>query len=286
MSATISARDIAGRLNLRRYPRSWRGTCPSCSYRGAFAVTEHIGSQPRLWCANACSRDALNDAVERVIAGWRPTPPRDDESPAAVAARRAAKQAAALRLWSGSERCGHEAYLGGRGLSAIATSEALRFRADTPHPEGGRLPAMIALVRDAAGNPTAVHRTFLSRDHTAKADVVPAKASIGPTWGAAIRLHDTAPEIVIGEGIETAASAGLLLDLPAWAAISAGNLAKGVMLPAEIKSVVIAADPDPPGEAAARAAAQRWTMEGRTVRILRPNGGGDCNDILRNRPHG
>ena len=71
--------------------------------------------------------------------------------------------------------------------------------------------------------------------------------------------------------------------MPAWAAISAGNMATGLVLPHEVRNVVIAADPDPPGEKAARAAALRWIAQGRTVHIARPNGHGDFNDILLDR---
>jgi putative DNA primase/helicase len=53
---------------------------------------------------------------------------------------------------------------------------------------------------------------------------------------------NTDKPLVIGEGIETAASAGLLMGTPAWAAISAGNMAKGLVLPPEVRRVVIAAD--------------------------------------------
>ena len=99
-----------------------------------------------------------------------------------------------------------------------------------------------------------------------------------------MRLDPVAPELVIGEGIETAASAALLLGLPAWAALSAGNLERDLVLPAEARAVVIAADPDPPGERAARAGAARWQAEGRRVRIARPNRPGvDFNDLLRSR---
>jgi putative DNA primase/helicase len=91
--------------------------------------------------------------------------------------------------------------------------------------------------------------------------------------------------LVIGEGIESSAAAGLLIGLPAWAAISAGNLGSGLVLPAEVRAVVIAADPDPPGEAAAQAAAKRWTSEGRQVRIARPNGTGDFADLLGEAAH-
>jgi DNA primase len=46
-------------------------------------------------------------------------------------------------------------------------------------------------------------------------------------------------------------------------------------------SVIIAADGDPSGEAAAQAAAQRWEKEGRAVKVARPPAGLDFNDLLR-----
>jgi putative DNA primase/helicase len=146
------------------------------------------------------------------------------------------------------------------------------------------LPALIALVQDAAGAPIAIHRTFISRDGR-KATVQPPKASLGPLWGGAIRLHDHDPDnpLVIAEGIETAASAGCLMGFPAWAAISAGNLAKGLVLPPEARRVVIAVDPDGAGRAAARDAWIRWRAEGREVQVAVPDGEGDFNDLLRNR---
>ena len=92
---------------------------------------------------------------------------------------------------------------------------------------------------------------------------------------------------MVGEGIETAASAGMMMDAPAWAAISAGNLAAGLVLPAEVRHVIIAADPDGPGEQAAQQAARRWMHEGRRVKIARATGPGDFNDQLqRDAGHG
>lgn len=190
-------------------------------------------------------------------------------------------------LWDGSvPALGTPAdrYLACRRLPGLAASAALRFRADCPHPDRSRLPALVALVVDAEGNPLGIHRTFLRRDGTGKAAVEPAKASLGAIWGGAIRLDPPAPELAVGEGIESAASAGRLLGLPAWAAISAGNLAQGLALPPVVRLVVLAADADPPGERAAREATLRWQAEGRRVRIARPDvEGSDFNDLLRAR---
>jgi phage/plasmid primase-like uncharacterized protein len=301
---TFSAQDIASRLGLKRYPRSWRGKCPSCSYGGnIFSIRNKVGSRVRLYCANGCTIEELNYAIGQLIGGWKPTPV-ENYNPTAFAEAHSRKTEAALRLWSGSELYGHEKYLAARGLAALK-SDALRFRGDCHHPEGGALAAMVALVRDVAGEPVAIQRTFLRRDRSFKADIRPDKASLGPIWGSAVRLApaiilngetDVAsvpPQLVIGEGIETSASAGLLLGLPAWAALSAGNLGKGLVLPAGIRSIVIAADCDKrdqngklPGQDAARNAAARWRAMGINVQIVIPNSIGDFNDVLMASTHG
>jgi len=170
-------------------------------------------------------------------------------------------------------------YLARRGLPWLAHNDAIRFRAEASHPKGGKLLAMVALVHDGAGNICAAHRTYIAGDGS-KAGVEPPKASLGSFAGGAIRLHPPGPELLVAEGLETAASAGLLLGLPAWAGVACGNLACNMVLPPGVRSVVIAADPDGPGRRAAAKAARRWTAEGRRVRVALPDGPGDFNDIL------
>ena len=278
----MTAADIAGRLGLEKYLRSWRGTCPVCSYQRVFSVKASKSQTPLFYCANGCDQERLTETLAGCFGdSWTP-PPKPTEDDAAKRARGATD---ALKLWAGSETTitatPVEAYLRSRGLAAIIGSSALRYRGDCVHPEERcRFPAMVAGVQDTAGAVVAIHRTYLTRQG-AKAAVEPPKASKGPVWGGAIRIHPVAAEIVVGEGIETSASAGLLLSLPAWAAISAGNLARGLQLPPEVRSVIIAADNDPVGSTAAQDAAIRWRAEGRRVRIARPDrAGADFNDVL------
>jgi len=271
--------EIAARFDLKRAGRSWRGTCPACGYCDTFVLSSGTGGVPLGWCASCQDRHA----IARAIRGGETFAPTERDV-AADASKKANAQERALSLWRGSEPTAGtaaEIYLSHRGLARLASSPTLRFRGDTPHPEGGRYRALIALVSTAHSAPLAVHRTYLSRDGR-KANVTPVKASLGPVWGGAIRLHDLDPDrpLVIGEGIETAASAGMLTGLPAWAAISAGNLAKGLVLPPEAKRIVIATDPDDAGRAAAGQAWKRWTDEGREVRFATPDRGGDFNDLL------
>ena len=280
-----TASDIAARWRLHSSRNGWRGDCPSCGYAGGLVLNQREG-RPLAWCASCQDGKALS-ALMRDGGGEAPAPKGADPSEAESQRRR---QARAMAIWEAAlpipETLG-AVYLRARNLPDLIGSDALRFAPSCNHPEKGSYPAVIALVRDQHGTPLAIHRTYLRLDGTGKADVEPPKASLGPIWGGAIRLDPVAPEIVIGEGIETSASAGLLIGLPAWAAISAGNLAKGLILPPEVRTVVIAADPDPPGEAAACEAAMRWQAEGRIVRIARPDQAGrDFNDILRGASHG
>ena len=276
--------DVAARLNLRRSRRSFRGNCPECGYRGAFCLKAGKGGRLLPFCFNGRTRDHLQVALFRATGqDFTPAPElaADEEE-----ARLARNQAKAARLWSGSVLASGtpaDTYLTRRALGDLATSNALRFRADVGHPEGGKYPALIAAVSDASGQIVAVHRTYLSRDGH-KAQTNPTKASLGPTRGGAIRLNPAAYELVVGEGIETAASAGRLLGLPAWSAISAGNLASGLVLPQVVRVVRIAADADPCGRSAALAAQVRWRAEGRVVKIVTPDPGrGDFNDLLLER---
>jgi putative DNA primase/helicase len=268
------ATELATRWNLRRVAGrpEWRGNCPACEYHDAFVMTQRDG-MPLIWCASCGGDRAIMGGLLRG-AGVSESPPRHDGSRQRDDDAAEARKARALGLWRGSVPCAGTIaaiYLASRGLTGLEASDALRFRADCPHPSGGTLPAMMALVLDVAGSPMALHRTYLKPDGTGKADADPPRAGLGAHAGGAIRLHTAAPELVIAEGIETSASAGRLLGLPAWAAISAGNLARTLALPHEVRAVVIAADPDPPGMRAANAAAARWQAEGRRVRIATPN---------------
>lgn len=279
MNAPLTCREVADRLRLHRTPRGWRGDCPACGYAGSFALSEGRAGKPLLYCASCQDGAALMNAI-----GGRPIPP-DATAHADREAARTRKREAALRLWLGCEPAADSIvaiYLASRGIRHLTACADLRFRGDCTHPEGGRLPAMVALVRDPAGEPLAIHRTYLRRDGSGKAEVEPAKASLGPVWGGAVRLAAATTEVVVGEGIETAASAGLLTGLPAWAAISAGNLGTGLGLPLTIRTVVIAVDRDKAGEDAAWAAASRWQGEGRHVRWLLPDlPGTDAADALK-----
>ncbi len=273
-----NASDIAQRLGLRRAGRGWRGRCPACGYAGSLALDER-GARALLWCASCADRAAMG----RLLRGGEPPRAAEVEPPARRTEAERAERARAL--WAGGEAltpgCPGGRYLEHRRIGHVIGSPALRWRRDCPSPAGGRRIALLAAITGPDGEFQAIQRIFLTRDGE-KADIEPRKATLGPMAGGAIRLQTCSGELAIAEGLESAASAGLLLDMPAWAAISAGNLARSMTLPEEIRSVTIAADHDEPGLRAAEEATWRWQGEGRVVRIIRACAPGrDANDVAR-----
>jgi phage/plasmid primase-like uncharacterized protein len=295
MIGALSARELAAQFGLHRAEHEWRGACPACGYVDAFVLTDGKHG-PIGWCASCQDRDAIAAALgggqQNGGASLQREPSADDTQ------KRIAR---AEKIWRSREPLldtAASAYLDARGIGHLVHCVDLGFSTSCRHPSGRferpvHLPALLAAVRDVDGTFIGIHRTFLKHDGSGKADVEPQRASLGPVRGGAIQLVPLAEvlaagELVIGEGIETSASAGLLLGLPAWAAVSAGNLAVGVALPAEIRRVVIAADRDlpdaegrTPGQRAAQAAWWRLRRQGRVVRIVMPDdAGADFNDIV------
>jgi putative DNA primase/helicase len=192
---------------------------------------------------------------------------------------------AALAIWQASQPAkGTPAavYLRSRGLVLPASTD-LRFHPGLKHPSGAIWPAMVALVTDGVeGAPLAIHRTFLACDGAAKAPVDPAKMMLGPCRGGVVRLAQPGALLIIGEGIETCLSAMQATGHRAWAALSTSGL-RNLNLPNGERDIIILADADEAGEAAAKEAARRWVREGRRVRIARPPQGMDFNDLLMDR---
>jgi putative DNA primase/helicase len=79
---------------------------------------------------------------------------------------------------------------------------------------------------------------------------------------------------LVAEGIETVLSGMQACKLAGWAALSATGLSK-LILPNKVTKVIVLADADPTGEAAAKACASRWIYDGRQVLIARPSSGKD-----------
>ena len=172
-----------------------------------------------------------------------------------------------------------ETYLRARGIT-IPIPPSLRYLAAAMHkPTGLILPAMVAGVQGPDGKVKAVHRTFLSRDGTAKASVRDPRMSLGPVSGGTVRLARANGRLAVSEGIETGLSILQATGVPTWAALSATNMTN-VILPPDIRDVILGPDGGEAGETGARQAAKRFVDEGRAVRIAPAPEGQDFNDML------
>ncbi len=172
-----------------------------------------------------------------------------------------------------------QTYFQARAIGA-GIPDVVRYLPEARHPSGQRAPAMVALVEHVRHGPVAVHRTFLRYDGRGKAAVDPVRMTLGPCKGAAVRLAPAGPVLAVGEGLESSLSYMEGSGIPTWCALSADGI-RNLVLPPAVRTVVIAADPDPVGLIAVRAAARRWLGENRRVRIARPPIGLDFNDIAR-----
>ena len=151
------------------------------------------------------------------------------------------------------------------------------------HPSDGEMhPVMVAAVLrvGAPAQIPGIHRTFLLADGSGKAAFEPNKMSLGNIRGGAVHLAAPAPKMAVSEGIETGLSFMQATGIPTWAALSAGGL-QALLLPPEVREVLIAADRDLVGLNAAQIAAARWHHEKRVVRIVNPPEGYDFNDLGR-----
>jgi hypothetical protein len=155
----------------------------------------------------------------------------------------------------------------------------LRFYGALRHtPSDSVWPAMVALVtRDQER--LGIHRSYLMHDGSGKAPIEPQKMTLGAVRGGCVRLGPEAEHIMVAEGIETALSAMQVMNVTAWAALSAIGIAN-LKLPDLVREVTICVDGDHVSEKAAAQASRRWLLQGRQVRIVRPPANKDFNDML------
>lgn len=286
----MTAEAIAKALGGRNAGTAWMARCPAHDDRApSLSIADARDGKVLVRCHAGCDqRDVI--AALRARGAWdadarRPTRfsrKPDRPLPAEPDCDAIKRTEAALAIWRGTklaEGTPVETYLRSRGLM-IPIPPSIRFHAGLRHPSGAVWPAMVALVTHGAhGKPIGIHRTFLARDGSAKAPVEPAKMMLGPCRGGAVRLAQAGDVLMVGEGIETCLAAMQATEHAAWAALSTSGL-RALDLPREVRDVIVLADGDNSGEAAAQNCAWRWKREGRRVRIARPPQGTDFNDLL------
>lgn len=285
----MDAERTAAALRGRKVGSGWMARCPAHDDRTpSLSIRDGADGKVLVRCHAGCDQERVIVTL-RARGLWMEKPWRSLSHPARPVVRPhrpdhidATRTEAALATWQSTKLADAtlvENYLASRGLSGSRPA-TLRFHPGLQHPSGGIWPVMVALVtRGPDDAPLAIHRTFLARDGNGKAPVEPSKMMLGPCRGGAVRLSTSGSVLMVGEGIETCLAAMLATGHPTWAALSTSGL-RALELPNHVKEVVVLADGDDAGEAAARACAARWKREGRRVRIARPPQGMDFNDLL------
>jgi hypothetical protein len=173
-----------------------------------------------------------------------------------------------------------EHYLRNRGI--FRRPDTLLHHPALYHKESGtKGPAMVALVDGAE----AIHRTWIAPDGSGKAELDPARKSLGPVNGHAVHLGLASSRLIVGEGIETTLSALQLWgpSFDAWAALSTAGMA-ALTVPDTITEVIIASDNDDAGRKASGDLQRRLHRDRPTLKVsvyLPRNGLKDFNDVLR-----
>ncbi|MCF7520445.1 toprim domain-containing protein [Neisseria sp. ZJ106] len=211
-------------------------------------------------------------------------------------------------------------YLAGRGLDmGSELPQSIRYHAALPYwvqcsdgwQETGRYPAMIAAITEADGTLAGLHTTYLKPCYTPPAGdnaahalshtklnahhpetgaLLPAKkmqtrfSGIGWLTGKAVRLYQPHHgELLVCEGIETALAARELTGWPCYAALSANGMA-AFQWPENLQTLLVCADHDTAGLAAAEKLARRAKLAGLNVYTMTPpNPDTDALDLLNAR---
>lgn len=271
--------------------RDKHGPCPSCGGTDRFRFDDKDG-RGTWFCSHCGAGDGfalLNivfgwsfvqaaKEVDRVIGTVQPGPvPRERTEESKLRALR--------EVWVGSRPVTKGdpvwTYLNSR-IDIDVIPGDLRFHPALSHSDGGRHPAMLALMRYPNGEAASIHRTYLTEDGRKAAVSEVKKFMAGkPLPTASIRLGTAGLSVGIAEGIETALAASRWFMEPVWAASNA-TLLEAWVPPAGVRRVLIAGDNDKSftGQASAFVLARRLVRDGFEVEVRIPeHQGADWADI-------
>jgi DNA primase len=277
-------------VKLQRAGHEWKGCCPFHPDRSPSLTI--FGGGERFHCFGCGAHGDVIDYIARLhsvgmveaarmlCAGDLPKV----ELPSLPPADRASRTGEARAIWDRAIPAAGtlaESYLASRAICGPIPPD-IRF-SRLPCGNSNPLPCLVAAVRDVSGSLVGLQRIYLRDDGRGKADLPKPKLSLGKVVGGAIRLGDLneSGTVTVCEGPEDGLTLLEMLGAPVWVAAGASML-PAMMFPPEVRSVVIGADNDDAGDAAARKAAHAFALRGLAVRIIYPLPGfKDFNDELR-----
>jgi DNA primase len=293
-------------VNLTRAGDEWKGCCPFHSDRSpSFTIFADDRRAHCFGCGwsgdvvdfiTSAYRVKLREAVGMLDGGAlaeleqqrAPAKPKRDMRPVA---QRIVDRTAPI------EGTPAAVYLRSRGIT-IDLPHTLRFaRLAPPKIEGNGLlaangpnplPCLVAVVTGASGALMGLQRTYLTEDgrkaavKATEADRKPkVKYSLGNVIGGSIQLGAPSASMLVCEGLEDGLTLAQGLGRSVWVAAGTSMMPSMAFSPIT-RAIVIGADRNAPGEAAAQKAAKAYTAAGLAVRIMRPTVPfADFNDELR-----
>lgn len=199
------------------------------------------------------------------------------------------RRARVLRLWEESAAVAGtvgERYLRARAIEGeLPGLDVLRFHPRmTSLDDRERRPALVAGLVNNDGVLEGIQVTLLTAHGAAKAALTTPRRTIGKLMGHYVRIDAPGDVLIVAEGLETALSARRALGAGAWAFLSAENLAQ-FEPPPVIDKLIIAADHDEAGLAAAARLKQRVAISIACEIALPPDDYPDWNDWARAMAH-
>ncbi len=286
----VSGVAIKAGVKLARAGREWKGCCP---FHPDNSPSFTIYADDRRFQCFGCG--AQGDVIDYVMRAYNVKTReaigmldggalRELEQQRAPAKPKKDMRPVAQRIVAASvsiEGTPAAVYLRSRGIT-MDLPHTLRFaRLAPPQMEGNGvleangpvlLPALVAMVTDAAGDLVALQRTYLTEDGR-KAKTTDAKGkvkySLGNVIGGSVQLGPPAASVIVCEGLEDGLTLAQGLGRSVWVAAGTSML-PAMIFPPVVRSVVIGADGNAPGEVAAQKAAAAYAASGLSVRIMRP----------------
>lgn len=289
----MSLKSIVAALGGDLYDRGRRANVPAPGHSpadrsvslllaGERVVAHSFGSADWREVRAQLRRLGLVDRDGRLTLGRSSSPPpaRPDPRIRGAAAARLWEEAGPVTLSNAAGR-----HLRLRSTAQGVGSTGLRFHPAAPisvyQPSvGGVRPALIARISDAEDRLTGVEVRYLAPNGRPAPGLRLSRKTVGRVpAGAAVRLAPAAGELLVAEGVLTTLSAMARFGLPGWALMAAGNLANWSP-PRSTRVVLIAADRDAAGTAAAIRLSRRLADLGRQTQIVTPAPPfGDWNDV-------